>query len=60
MKTNTTNGGKQAKLELQKKTIVKLDVPKTTKEGGNHYFITWDDITGCTSRMTNDPAKTLK
>lgn len=60
MKTQLERSGKAMKLKLNKKTILRLDrqMDSTLKNG--FYFMTWDEITGCTSKMTNDLGKMTK
>lgn len=57
MKTNTTNGSKQGKLELQKRTIAKLDVRHFGKKLQNADTLKTsirEGLTGCTSNHSLD------
>jgi hypothetical protein len=60
MKTQIARNEKGAKLKLDKKTILRLDRKLDSSIKNGFFFQTWDDITGCTSRMTNDCAGRTK
>jgi hypothetical protein len=60
MKTQMQKNERSVKLKLSKKTILRLDRKFDGNAKNGFYFMTWDEITGCTSKMTNHGERVIK